>query len=131
MFVEIANGMGRHRYYVTDESYKKFLKYDYLDWAQVFFTLAFTKISVCLFLFRLSNFDKWQNILKGLIWLVVLSHIPLFLLLVLQCNPIATAWNIAINPDYPGSCFRKVTVEKIVIAQGGMLSRVSFPVLNV
>ncbi|KAI4213383.1 MAG: hypothetical protein LQ351_003883 [Letrouitia transgressa] len=32
---EISNGLGRHRYYLRPGAYKKFLKYDYLDWAQM------------------------------------------------------------------------------------------------
>ncbi|KAL8902067.1 MAG: hypothetical protein Q9192_000211 [Flavoplaca navasiana] len=32
---EVANGLGRKRYYLEPASYKKFLKYDYLDWVQV------------------------------------------------------------------------------------------------
>ena len=120
VFTEVANGLGRHKYYIAPETYKKFLKYDYLDWAQVFLTLALTKISICLFLLRLSNFDKLRLFLKGVIWFMILSHLPLFLLVVLQCNPIQTLWITAINPAYPGTCFRKRTVEKMVIAQGGM-----------
>ncbi|KAL9609988.1 MAG: hypothetical protein Q9167_005290 [Letrouitia subvulpina] len=118
VFTEVANGMGRHRYYLSPETYKKFLKYDYLDWAQVFVTLAASKISICLFLLRLSNFDNLRFFLKGLISFIVLSHLPLFLLIVFQCNPVATVWMVAVNPGYPGTCLRKRTIEKIVIAQG-------------
>ena len=107
------------------------MKYDYLDWAQacrtdtfnmlavdnkvkVFVALALTKISICLFLRRLAQFDRLKRLLHGLIALIILTHVPLFLLIVLQCNPVDKYW----HTEVPGSCFRKKTVEKIIIAQG-------------
>lgn len=115
---EVENGLGRHRYYLSPGAYKKYLKYDYLDWAQVFLTLALCKISICLFLLRLSSFRRLRWWLHGLIVFLIVSHLPLFFLIVFQCTPIHKYWT---NPlDGPGVCFTKATVETIIIIQGGM-----------
>ncbi|KAL8833065.1 MAG: hypothetical protein Q9170_004527 [Blastenia crenularia] len=113
---EVSNGLGRHRAYLPAGGYKKFLKYDYLDWAQVFTTLALCKVSICLFLLRLSSYRKLRLWLHGLIIFVVTSHVPLLFLMIFQCDPIRKYW---VSPsEGPGTCFSKVTVEKIIIVQG-------------
>ena len=116
VMVEISSGLGRHRYYLPSSGYERFLKYDYLDWLQVFVTLALSKISICLFLLRLSNFNRLRTFLWALIAFLVFSHLPLFLLILLQCRPVSGVWNPAVD----GKCFSKVTIEKIIIVQGSM-----------
>ena len=114
---EVANGLGRKRYYLEPASYKKFLKYDYLDWVQVFLTLMISKISICLFLLRLSSFRKIRLGLHAMNIFLITSHIPLTFLIVFQCSPISKYWR---NPhDGPGKCFSKDAVARIIIVQGG------------
>ena len=114
---EVASGLGRKRYYLEPASYKKFLKYDYLDWIQVFLTLMISKISICLFLLRLSSFRKIRLGLHAMNIFLITSHIPLTFLIIFQCNPIGKFWR---NPhDGPGKCFSKDTVAHIIIVQGG------------
>ena len=115
VMVETAYGLGRHRYYLSATEYQKFLKYDYLDWLQVFVILALSKISICLFLMRLSNFNKLRRFLYALIAFLVLSHLPLTILYMVQCRPLNKAW----NPAIAGQCFPREAVEKIIITQGG------------
>lgn len=114
---EVSNGLGRKRYYLAPGSYKKFLKYDYLDWVQVFLTLLLSKISICLFLLRLSSFRKIRLGLHGMNIFLITSHIPLTFLMIFQCTPISKYWR---NPlEGPGKCFDKDTVAIIIIVQGG------------
>lgn len=115
---EVFYGLGRHYHYLSPYQYEQYLKYDYLDWIQVFVTLALCKISICQFLLRLSKFDKLRRFLHACIVVVIVSHLPLMLLMIFQCNPVQKYW----DKDLPGSCFRKETVEKIIISQGGELS---------
>ena len=120
---EVSNGLGRHRYYLPSGGYKKFLKYDYLDWAQVFIILGLCKISICLFLLRLSSFRRLRLGLYALIVFLFTSHVPLLFLVIFQCSPIRKYWT---NPlEGPGICFSPVTRENIVIIQGGQ------PILSV
>ncbi|KAL8812818.1 MAG: hypothetical protein Q9223_002030 [Gallowayella weberi] len=113
---EVSNGLGRRKYYLPAGGYKKFLKYDYLDWIQVFLTLMLSKIAICLFLLRLSSFRTIRLGLHAMIIFLVTSHVPLTFLIIFQCNPISKYWH---NPlDGPGTCFTKATVETIIIIQG-------------
>ena len=111
----VLYGLGRHKYYLSNYDYKEFLKYDYLDWLQAFITLAVSKISICLFLLRLSKFNKLKTVLWALIGLLVLTHLPLIIMYIAQCNPVSRAWNTALD----GRCFSKQVIENILIAQGG------------
>ena len=76
--------------------------------------LAATKLSICFFLLRLTQFSRLKNVLYGLIALIVITHIPLFFAYVFQCNPIYSNWDV----ERPG-CFSKNSVEVIIILQGG------------
>ncbi|KAL9615574.1 MAG: hypothetical protein Q9204_008768 [Flavoplaca sp. TL-2023a] len=91
-----------------------FLKWDYLDWVQAILTLAISKISICLLLLRLSQFSKLK---KGLYWLIAfifVTHLPLVVLLIVQCRPVEKTWNTIID----GRCFSKDMIANILIAQG-------------
>ena len=115
VMIECHYGLGRHKYFLNPNHYESFLKYNYLDWNQVFITLCACKLSICMFLLRISKFAKWRNFLYGVMTFLVLSHLPLELLFLLQCIPLNKNWNM----DVPGRCFSKVAVEDIIIVQGG------------
>ncbi|KAI9722718.1 MAG: hypothetical protein M1812_001649 [Candelaria pacifica] len=55
---EYANGLGRHDYYLPEAHLLDFTFYGWLDWQQTFLTLTFTKVSICLFLLRITS-GKW------------------------------------------------------------------------
>ena len=111
---EISYGLGQHRIDLSVEQYRNFLKYYYLDTAQFFIALATCKISICLFLLRLSQFNKMKRILHGLIVFLVVTHLALFFLNVFQCSPVDKVWNLG----DPGKCFSEEMVMNIIIAQG-------------
>ena len=111
---EVDWGLGRHKFYLKPTHYTFFLKYNFLDWNQVIITLYLCKLSICLFLLRISKFDKWRAFLYSVMAILTLSHVPLELLYLLQCRPIQKNW----NQTRPGSCFSLLTVEKIIIVQG-------------
>lgn len=114
VWLEVLYGLGRHRQYLPPYHYQWFLKYNYLDWIQVFITLGISKISICLFLLRISKFEKYRNFLFGLIFFLVIAHTPITLLYMLQCIPFRKNW----VPESPGYCFSKPAVEIIIIIQG-------------
>lgn len=116
--LEVRYGLGRHKYFINEDHYTYFLRYNWLDWNQVIITLAFCKLSICFFLLRISKFDKWRRFLYGVIAFLVLSHLPLELLFLLQCLPIDKNW----HQSKPGHCFSKIQVEDIIIVQGGRCS---------
>ena len=110
---EIEFGLGQHRSVIAKEKYQNYLKYDYLDWVQFFIALAVCKISICLFLLRLSQMNRLRLVLYGLIVFLVVTHIPLCLLILLQCNPLRKAW----DEEVPGKCFSISIVENVIIAR--------------
>lgn len=114
VITEVSYGLGQHRIDLSVEQYSNFLKYYYLDTAQFFIALATCKISICLFLLRLSQFNKIKRILYGLIVFLVVTHLALFFLNVFQCSPVDRVWNL----DDPGKCFSEEMVMNILIAQG-------------
>ncbi|KAL8836983.1 MAG: hypothetical protein Q9176_005984 [Flavoplaca citrina] len=110
----VLYGLGRHKYYLSHYDLKMFLKWDYLDWVQAILTLAISKISICLLLLRLSQFSKLK---KGLYWLIAfifVTHLPLIVLLIVQCRPVEKTWNTIVD----GKCFSKNMIANILIAQG-------------
>lgn len=111
---EVSYGLGQHRIDLSVEQYRNFLKYYYLDTAQFFIALATCKISICLFLLRLSHFNELKRILYGLILFLIATHLALFFLNIFQCSPVDKVWNL----DDPGRCFSEQTVMNILIAQG-------------
>ncbi|KAI4209528.1 MAG: hypothetical protein LQ351_007563 [Letrouitia transgressa] len=112
--IEVCYGLGRHRYYVPSQRYIVFLKYQYLDWAQCFIVLAVSKISFCLFLLRLSQFNRLRHALYTLIEFIMVTHVTFVLLFVLQCHPINKAW----DEEIIGMCFSKQIIMNIIVAQG-------------
>lgn len=118
VMLEVDYGLGRHVKYLPPDHYEGFLKYNFLDWIQVFITLALSKISICLFLLRISKFERWRWFLFGLIGFLVLTHVPLTLLFILQCIPLQKNWE-TVEEAVPGHCMSKKAVEKIIIVQGG------------
>ena len=123
VMLEVDYGLGRHVKYLPLDHYEGFLKYNFLDWIQVFITLALSKISICLFLLRISKFERWRWFLFGLIGFLVVTHVPLTLLYMFQCIPVQTIWQSA-QGSMSGHCMSKKAVEKIIIVQGGTSARV-------
>ena len=115
VMVEVRNGLGRHKFFIEPDHYMTFLKYNFLDWNQVFITLCLSKLAICMFLLRISKFARWRNFLYGMILFLIVSHLPLELLFLLQCIPVHKVW----DQQVPGGCFPAAAVEKIIIVQGG------------
>ncbi|KAL8677442.1 MAG: hypothetical protein Q9186_006128 [Xanthomendoza sp. 1 TL-2023] len=111
---EVSYGLGQHRSQLSKGKYQHYLKFDFLDWAQFFTALLVTKISICLFLLRLSQFNRLRAILYGLIGFLVITHIPLFFIYVFQCSPIRKAW----DRESVGKCLSLDIVKNVIIAQG-------------
>ena len=109
-------GLGRHRYYLKTDNYTGFLKYDFLDWCQVFITLCTCKLAIAMFLLRISKFKQWRGFLYGLIIFLILSHVPITIVYIFQCRPVNRAWDA---DRIPGQCFTKAGIQDLIIVQGG------------
>ncbi|KAL8998623.1 MAG: hypothetical protein Q9169_002374 [Polycauliona sp. 2 TL-2023] len=111
---EVSYGLGQHRSSLSERQYMTYLKYDFLDWAQFFIALLVTKISICLFLLRLSQFNRLRNVLYGLMGILVMTHIPLLFIYIFQCDPVRKAW----DREMDGECMSMDVVQNVVTAQG-------------
>ncbi len=81
---------------------------------KTFATLTFTKISICLFLLRITITKNFIRPLQAAIVLLVVSNVILSLVWIFQCTPhLDKAW----NNQQPGKCFSKGQLERIVISQ--------------
>ena len=58
--------------------------------------------------------NRLRLVLYGLIAFLILTHVPLFLMLLLQCQPIRKVWE-----NVPGKCLSMRFVENVIITQGG------------
>lgn len=76
-----------------------------------------TKVSICLFLLRIPTSKALIRPLQAAIVFLILSNIILTLLWILQCLPIAAAWDKAIQ----GNCFSRGQKLRIIFAQAGMI----------
>ena len=84
------------------------------DNKKTFATLTFTKISICLFLLRITVTKAFIRPLQVAIIILVVSNIVISLVWILQCTPhLDKAW----NDEKPGKCFSKGQLERIIISQ--------------
>ena len=113
VIVQIHYGLGRHRFYLSQWQYIEFRKYSYGEWIQTFQTLMFTKISICFFLLRIPVEKLFIRPIQATIVVLIVSNIILTLLWILQCNPVARAW----NTQLPGTCFTDAQLQRIIISQ--------------
>lgn len=114
-FPEIHNGFGRHEYYLNDHQIQEFKKYTYGEWLQTFFTLMFTKVSICLLLLRISPSKRIIRPIQGLVVFLILSNVVLSLVWILQCIPVDGAWDA--TRQKTTKCFTQGQVQRIIISQ--------------
>ncbi|KAI9702004.1 MAG: hypothetical protein M1836_001348 [Candelina mexicana] len=111
---EYANGLGRHEYYLPEAHILDFTFYGWLDWQQTFLTLTFTKVSICLFLLRITS-GKWLvRGIHSLVAVLIVFHLIIFGLFCGFCRPLKTYWDKTV----PGVCFSKHQEMHIILAQG-------------
>ncbi|KAM0797512.1 hypothetical protein BDR22DRAFT_975211 [Usnea florida] len=119
-FVEIHYGFGRPDHYLTVWQTIEYRKYNFGEWVQTFATLMWTKISICLFLIRIPTSKALIRPLQCGVIFLTLSNVILTILWIVQCQPVAKAWDDNID----GSCFSKGQQERIIISQA-IISAVS------
>ena len=107
-------GFGHHTYYIDGGSYDRLQYYLWGDWIQIFATLMWTKISICLFLTRIPATKSLKRPLYVAVAILFVSNLTLTLLWILQFLPVNAAWDLTV----PGKCFTKDQLLQIILAQG-------------
>ena len=86
----------------------------------------FTKVSICLFLLRITITPAFIRPLQAAIAILVTSNIVLSLVWILQCTPhLDKAW----NDRLPGKCFSKGQLERIIISQARTYTFPQIPII--
>lgn len=74
----------------------------------------FTKVSICLFLLRITITPAFIRPLQAAVVILVVSNLVISILWILQCTPhLDKVW----NTKEPGHCFSKGQLERIIISQ--------------
>lgn len=111
--VEVHYGFGRHKASLTPHQILEFQKYTFGEWIQTFATLMWTKVSICLFLLRIPVQKFFIRPLQAALIFLILSNVVLTVLWIVQCRPVAAAWNSSID----GKFFSKRQKESIIVVQ--------------
>lgn len=117
-FVEFHYGLGRPEFFLDQHQLLEISKYTYGQWIHNFATLMWTKVSICLFLLRIPISRSLVRPLQGAIVFLVVSNVIITILWIVQCRPIAAAWDKTIEPKM---CFTKGQLERIIISQASRI----------
>ena len=115
---EVLVGYGQHLYYLSDDDIIEAHKWRYLGTPLLVFSLAASKISICLLLLRILG-KTWDRFKR---WFPIAVIVILVAIAVLaagytlgQCQPVKKLW----NPSTPGHCQDPNSFLKIGYAHGG------------
>lgn len=129
--IEIRAGFGRHVYDLSLPQLSLAVKYIMLSEAAFTLSLAFSKVSICLFLLEiLSNSSA-----KKRKWFLYLTMCLLLVTAAIcvgqqlgQCQPATKLW----HPEVPGSCENPDVQTKFSYLNGGMCtSKQHFQILRI
>lgn len=115
---EVLVGYGQHLYYLSDGDIIEALKWNYLATPLLVFSLAASKISICLLLIRVlektnDKFKRWFP--YAVIVILVAVAVPSAAYTLGQCQPVRKLW----NPATPGHCQDPSIFVKFGYANGG------------
>ena len=112
---EIHNGLGQHRYFLSDDEYTNAIMWGWMTQPLLFVILCLTKISICLFILRIRNTGWLRWFLWGLMIGLVVTTIPPLVVLFAECHPIQATWDKRIN----GKCWKVDIYFDIIWLQVG------------
>ncbi|CAN8106401.1 unnamed protein product [Discula destructiva] len=94
---QVANGAGRHANYLSAKTIQMGLKVNYVG--QIFFLWApyFVKLSISLFLLRVTPDVFYRRIIYGTISFLFAWTFACFITLLLQCRNIAVTWDASVQ----------------------------------
>ena len=109
--MEVHYGFGTRIAYLSEHAVQEFRKYTYGEWIQTFFTLMWTKVSICLFLMRIPRSQTWLRPLQWSVAFLLFSNTILSVMWIMQCQPIHAVW------DGRGTCMSRHAKQSIVLTQ--------------
>ncbi|KAL2058661.1 hypothetical protein ABVK25_001391 [Lepraria finkii] len=116
---EVLAGYGQHLYYLSDGDIIESLKWNYLATPLLIFSLAASKISICVFLLRVLDRTRAKfkrSFPYGIIALLTVIAIPSAGYSLGQCQPVRKLW----NPLTPGHCQDPSNFVRLGYANGAI-----------
>ncbi|KAK7962769.1 uncharacterized protein PG986_003594 [Apiospora aurea] len=98
-----VHGSGRHESDLTDAEKSQALKWWYFTCQAYVVATCTLKVFIGIFLIRIAVNRRHLLALHILTWGTLLFGIPYSILMIIQCRPIDTFWNI--SPRAPGKCW--------------------------
>ncbi|KAI0098555.1 hypothetical protein GGR51DRAFT_538178 [Nemania sp. FL0031] len=102
-------GLGKHTWTLSHESVIQAKKFSYATEITYGVTMIFAKISIALFLLRITVHRAQRWIIYIITALTCIAGLTLVFIVAFQCKPLARAW----DGDIPGSC---ISVQAIPIS---------------
>ncbi|KAI9687676.1 MAG: hypothetical protein M1820_010395 [Bogoriella megaspora] len=126
--VQVQHGNGRHRWYLTPKQYQDINMYGWYAQVLLFITNALLKTSICLLLLRIQNTKKMRYLLYGMATGVWLTNLEPVIVLLAECNPVATYWRSS-----AGKCWNpKIRIYSIYMTIGyGIVSDLTLALLPI
>ena len=115
---EVQAGFGQHIYYLSEGDIVEALKWNYLATPLLVFSLAASKVSICLLLIRVLHRSKTKfkrSFPISMMILLTIVAVPSAGYSPGQCQPVRKLW----NPSTPGHCQDFRIFVKFGYANGG------------
>ncbi|KAK9775286.1 hypothetical protein SCAR479_07962 [Seiridium cardinale] len=90
---EVMNGAGRHTAYLDPETNRLGLKLNFITQPIYLWAIPLVKVSVGLFLMKISPNLLYRRILQGIILFLMVYTVASFLTLVLHCQDLSALWD--------------------------------------
>ncbi|KAH9209204.1 hypothetical protein DL95DRAFT_428306 [Leptodontidium sp. 2 PMI_412] len=104
---EVQNGAGRHIAYLEPATASMGLKLNYASQHFFLWGIALVKVSIALFLLRISATQFYTRMLKGTIAFLIIYTFMCFLFILLQCKDLAILWDSTVKTTcWTGSTMR-------------------------
>lgn len=122
--LSLHEGNGRHERYLQPQQVQNILKWTWANEVLIFLTVGLIKISICLYIFRISATRWLRWFLYAVISGLVITNGSCDIILLVQCRPLKSYWDRA-----AGTCWdARIYNSFIYAAVGGYASGLSLRV---
>lgn len=117
---QVQSGIGRHQIYLSRAELPTILMWTVLTEFFSSIGVCFIKVSVCLFVLRFirGTYRSLRLVIWAMIFIISTTTTALSLVILLQCQPLAKAW----NKELPGKCLPVDVETRLARATSGKAS---------
>ncbi|KAF2267549.1 hypothetical protein CC78DRAFT_541507 [Lojkania enalia] len=99
----VTLGMGKHIFAIPPENIMPLLMWIFIVAVLIPLAVCFVKISIALFLLRLTQRTRYHKFLWGIVAFLVVFTLFTFFSLIFGCTPIAANWDFSMRPPPMGT----------------------------